>query len=108
MVGEGFSLLEESLSVLNIPMMTKRSFIHAEQVFGKWWWAALEKSMKSAGNEEKSMATNKGNYHQDVSAVMVLMDAGWSKHILIHSYNALSFVGVNFGKESQKLLYLGV
>ena len=107
-VGGGFNSLEESLSVLNIPVMTKRSFIHAEQVIGKWWWTALEESMKSAGKEEKSIAIKKGNYHQDVPAITVIVDAGWSKRTHKHSYNALSCVGVIFGKETQKLLYIGV
>ena len=108
MVGGGFNSLEESLSALNIPVMTKRSFIHAEQVIGKWWWTALEESMKSAGKEEKSIAIKKGNYHQDVPAITVIVDAGWSKRTHKHSYNALSCVGVIFGKETQKLLYIGV
>ena len=58
-VGGGFNSLEESLSVLNIPVMIKRSFIHAEQVIGKWQWTALQESMKSAGKEEKSIAIKK-------------------------------------------------
>jgi len=33
--GSGFNTLEESLSVLNVPVMTKRSFVHTEQVIGK-------------------------------------------------------------------------
>ena len=36
------------------------------------------------------------------------MDAGWNKRSHKHSYNALSCVGVIFGKETQKLLYIGV
>lgn len=36
------------------------------------------------------------------------MDAGWSKRTHKHTYNALSAVGVIFGQETGKLLYLGV
>ena len=46
----------------------------------------------------------KVNYHQDVPAIMVIVDAGWSKCTHKHSHNALSCVGVIFGKETQKLL----
>ena len=35
-VGGGFNSLEESLSVFNIPVMTQRSFVHTEQMIGKW------------------------------------------------------------------------
>ena len=52
--------------------------------------------MKSARKEKKSMAIKKGNYHQDVQAIMVIVDAGWSKCTHKHSYNALSYVGVIF------------
>ena len=56
--GGGFNTLEESLSVLNVPVMTKRSFMHAEQITGKWWWSILEESMKSAGRGERQIAIN--------------------------------------------------
>ena len=49
-VGGGFNSLEESLSIFNIPVMTQRSFVHTEQMIGKWWW---KESMISAGKEEK-------------------------------------------------------
>ena len=107
-VGGGFNSLEESLSVLNIPVMTKRSFIHTEQMIGKWWWTVLEESMISAGKVEKQIAIKKGHYHQNVPAITVIVDGGWSKRTHKHSYNALSCVGVIFGKETQKLLHIGV
>ena len=53
-VGGGFNLLQESLSVLGIPTMTKQFFIiDTERAIGKWWWTALEQSMLAAGKEEK-------------------------------------------------------
>ena len=33
--------------------------------------------MKSAGKEEKSIAIKKGNCHQDVPAIVVIVDAGY-------------------------------
>ena len=56
----GFNSLEESLNIFNIPVMTQRYFVHTEQMIGKWWWKLLEKSMISAGKEEKQIAINKG------------------------------------------------
>ena len=49
----GFNSLEESLSVLGIPFMSKQSFMQTEQQVGQRWWTALQESMKAAGREEK-------------------------------------------------------
>ncbi len=54
--GGGFSSLRESMSVLGIPIMTKRTFIKTERSLGAWWWKALEESMTTAGQEEKPRA----------------------------------------------------
>jgi len=43
-----------------------------------------------------------------VPAITVIVDAGWSKCAHKHSYNALSFVGAIFGKETKKLVFIGV
>jgi len=34
--GGGFNPLEESMSVLGIPVMTKKAFVHTEHIIGKW------------------------------------------------------------------------
>ena len=64
--------------------------------------------MISAGKEEKQIAINKGQYHNNVTAITVIVDGGWSRRTHKHSYNALSCVGVIFRKETRKLLYIGV
>ena len=88
-VGGGFNSLEEFLSVFNIPfVMTQRSFVLTEQMIGKWWWKLLEESMISAGKEENQIAINKGQYHNNVLAITVIVDGGWSKRTHKHSYNA--------------------
>lgn len=107
-VGGGFNSLQESMSVLGVPVMTKQSFIDTERVIGKWWWTALEESMLAAGKEEKQLAIKNGQYHQGIPAITVIIDGGWCKRTHKHSYNALSGVGVIFGKETKKLLYIGV
>ena len=99
--GGGFNTLEESLSVLNVPVMTKQSCMHTEQIIGKWWWSVLEESMKAAGRQERQIAINKQQHHHSVPAITVIVDAGWSKCTHKHSYNALSCVGVIFGKETK-------
>ena len=107
-VGGGFNSLQESLSVLGVPVMTKQSFIDTERTIGKWWWTALEQSMSAAGKEEKQIAIQQRHYHDGIPAITVIVDAGWCKRTHKHSYNALSGVGVTFGKETKKLLYIGV
>ena len=46
----------ETMSVLGVPVMTKKSFIATEKAIGHEWWDALEKSMKEATEEEKRNA----------------------------------------------------
>ena len=97
-VGGGFNTLEETMCILGIPVMTKQSFFRTERAIGKWWWSLLEESMASAGREEKQIAITKGQYHDNIPAITVIVDGGWCKRSHRHSYNALSGVGVIFGK----------
>ena len=107
-VGGGFNSLQESLSVLGIPTMTKQSFIDTESAVGKWWWTVLQQSMLAAGKVEKQIAIKQRHYHDSIPAITVIIDAEWCKQTHKHSYSALSGVGVIFGKETRKLLYIGV
>ena len=53
---------------------------------------------------KKEIAVAKGQY---LFAITVIVDEGWCKQSHKHSYNALSGVGVIFGKETKKLLFIG-
>ena len=106
--GGGFNHLEESMGVLGVPVMSKQSFVNTEQKIGKWWWDQFKDSMQAAGKAERQLAIQENNYHQGVPAITVIVDAGWSKRTHKHTYNALSAVGVIFGKRTGKLLHLGV
>ena len=64
--------------------------------------------MKSAGQEECRLAIERGDYHQGIPAITVITDGGWSKHKHKHPYNAKSGVAIIIGKETGKLLYIGV
>ena len=64
--------------------------------------------MKSAGESEKAIAISQNRYHQGILAITVILDGGWSKHSHKHSYNAKSSVGIVIGKETGKILYMGV
>ena len=58
--------------------------------------------------QETKLAIEKGDYHQGVPAVTVVVDGGWSKRCHRHSYNAKSSVAVLFGQCMKKLLFAGV
>lgn len=106
--GAGHSQLQESMSILGIPVMTKKSFMDTEKVIGEFWKSELKESMADAGREERRIAVEKGSYHEGVPAITVIVDGGWSKRAHKHSYNAKSGVGIIIGKETGKLLYIGV
>ena len=107
-VGGGHSLLEELMSVIGVEIMTKKSFIDTERAIGEAWKRELVQSMADAGREERQLAMERGDYHQGVPAITVVVDGGWSKRSHKHSYNANSGVGIILGKETGKLLFLGV
>ena len=64
--------------------------------------------MKQAGAEEQALAISNNQYHQGVPAITVIVDGGWCKRFHKHSYNAKSGVGIMIGKETGKILYLGI
>ena len=72
------------------------------------WKEKLLQAMAEAGCEEKRIAEEKGSFHEGVPAITVIVDGGWSKRSHKHSYNAKSGVSIIIGKETGKLLYLGV
>lgn len=106
--GGGYSPLQESMATLGVPVMTKKAFIHTESVIGQWWWEMLCESMKKAGEEERQLAVQRGDFHQGVLAITVIVDGGWSKRSHKHSYNAKSGVGIIIGMETKKLLHIAV
>ena len=64
--------------------------------------------MKARGKEEKQFAMEQNSYHQEIPAITVIDDGGWSKHTHKHSYNALSGISVMFGRQTGILLCIGV
>ena len=108
MTGGGHSRLKETMSVLGVPVMTKSTFIQSERSTGEWWHKELEQLMLEAGREEKQLAEERGDYHDGVPAITVIVDGGWSKRSHKHSYNTKSGVAIIIGKETRKLLHIGV
>ena len=106
--GNGHSQLEESMSVLGVPVMTKKSFIDTERKIGEIWTMELQESMAEAGREEKQLAEENGSYHEGVPKITVIVDGGWCKRSHKNSYNAKSGVGIIIGKATGKILYIGI
>ena len=106
--GGGHAPLAEAMSVLGVPVMSKKSFIAIEKEIGSKWWTSLEQNMKEAAEEEKQLAIERCSFHEDVPAITVIVDGGWCKRTHKHSYNAKSGVGIIIGLETGKLLYMGV
>ena len=64
--------------------------------------------MEEAGKREKELAIERGDYHEDIPAITVITNGGWSKKLHCHSYNAKSSVGVIIRLETRKILHLSV
>ena len=106
--GGGHTQLEETMGVSAVPVMTSNSFIATERNIGEAWRVRLQDSMAESGREEKRLAEEWGQYHEGVPAITVIVDGGWSKRSHRHSYNADSGVAIIIGKETGKLLFIGV
>ena len=106
--GGGHSRLNETAAVLNLPGMSKNTFISIEAQIGQAWEAQLTEEIKKAGEQLKKIATEKQDTFEGVPAISVTIDGGWSKRSHKHSYNAKSGVAVVIGNATKKLLYLGV
>ncbi|CAG2204291.1 unnamed protein product [Mytilus edulis] len=106
--GNGPSHLNEILSTLNSPGISQPTFSAIEHDIGKWWSSILDQSMIEAGQEERQIAIEKGDFHNEIPSITVIMDGGWSKRTHKHSYNALGGVAIIIGKRQKKLLHIGV
>ena len=106
--GGGHTQLEETMSIIGVPVMSKTSFVTTERQIGEFWKDELDKFIVEAGAEEKKLAEERGDYHEGIPAITVIIDGGWSKRSHKHSYNANSGVAIILGKEIGKLLHIGV
>lgn len=74
--GGGHSNLEESMSIVGVPVMTNASFVQTERAIGEAWKQELLESMAEAGREEKRLAEQRNEYHEGVPAITVIVDGG--------------------------------
>jgi hypothetical protein len=106
--GGGAAKLNETAATLGMSGISGNSFSAIEREIGVWWSTALQSQMNAAGQEEKKLAVERGDYHEDVPAITVIGDGGWSKRSHKHTYNASGGVAVIIGHATKKVLYVGV
>lgn len=106
--GGGASHLQQVMASIGTPSMSKTTFTATERFVTEEIKSLLAKSMVAAGKEEKEFAIKNNSYFQDVPAITVIGDGGWSKRSHKHSYNAKSGVAVIIGQHTKKLLFLGI
>ena len=106
--GGGAEHLEKQLACLQIPSITKVTFIQLERHLGTVFEQLVNDNLLAAGKEEIDLAIANSKYHNGMPAITVVVDGGWSKRSHKHSYNAKSDVGVIFGAATKKLLFIGV
>ena len=106
--GGGYSRLQETMSIFDVPVMAPKNFINAERRIGLWWQQQLQEVMAEAGREENRFAEERNDFHEGVPTITVVVDGGWSKCSHRHSYNAKSGVGIIIGQATGKLLHIGI
>ena len=106
--GGGASHLLQVMASVGSPSMSKTTFTATERYITEELKSMLAQSILEAGREEREHAISQNDYFQDIPAITVIEDGGWSKRSHKHSYNAKSGVAVIIGHHTKKLLFLGV
>jgi hypothetical protein len=66
--GNGPSHLNEFMATLNSPGLSQPSFSAIETDIGKWWQDVLLADILAAGQEERRLAIERKDYHEEVPA----------------------------------------
>lgn len=106
--GGGQKPLNEIMAAINVPGISKKTFTRIENQIGASWEKILADEMIKAGKEERMLSLQRNDLVNGYPAITVIIDGGWSKRSHKHSYNAKSGVAIIIGKETKKLLYMGV
>nr|XP_018910970.1 PREDICTED: uncharacterized protein LOC109039769 [Bemisia tabaci] len=107
-IGKGHDHLAELLVFLSIPPLSYDAFRTHEDEVAEVFFDALEEDMMEAGKAERDISIRKGRFLEGMPVVTVIGDGGWSHRSYGHKYNAKSGVAVIIGKNTKRLLYIGV
>ena len=105
MSGGGNTTLTKALAFTGVPVMMRLPLITAEKKTAEWWSMLFEATMKSAGEEHRTLAISQNRHHQGVPSIAIILDGGWCKRKYKHTYNAISGMGTIIGK---KTLFFGI
>ena len=75
----GAKHLEEQLACIQVPVLSKVSFILLECTLGRVFAQLVEDNLFAAGKEERSLTLAQGAFHNRVPTITVVVDGGWSK-----------------------------
>lgn len=90
-IGAGYSSLEEFLSALNIPCMSKNTYATEHRIISNAWEQCASTEMKRAIEKEKEMAVERGDIDAEgIPLLTVIVDGTWSKRSYKSNYTALS------------------
>ena len=83
--GEGHTQLEETMSIMGAPVMSKTSFVTTERQIGEFWKDELDKFIVEAGAEEKKLAEERGDYHEGAWSSLLTVCWRWRQFSLSNS-----------------------
>ncbi|CAK1600160.1 unnamed protein product [Parnassius mnemosyne] len=96
-------------SLMDIPTKSANKFRRDEKKLGSVWFEHLTEEIKTAGEQERSIAIQKGHVSSDgVPFIIVYVDGGRLKRSYGHNFDSSSGMACIIGKETKKCLYLGV
>ena len=98
--GGGHSQLQKTMSVLDVLVIMKSSFIWSEHDIGEWWREELQESMIAARKEENWLTEERGEYHEGVSAISVTVADNFSLYLYVLVHLLTTFRGKYQPKET--------
>ena len=106
--GIGFAQLQELCAAMTIPCMSEKIYIkHRESLVDELLKPA-QMEMQAAGNAEKELAINRGDIHDGIPYISVVLDGSWMKRSYGTTYDSLSGVGAIIGYHTGKVLFVGI
>lgn len=100
LVGSGFYGMEELFGVLDVPIMCSTTYKAKQKTVGKDIIQVSQKSMFEAVEEEKRIATERGEVDSDgTPLITVIADGVWNKRSYKANFSSLSGTKMRNQKE---------
>ncbi|CAH2088516.1 unnamed protein product [Euphydryas editha] len=102
-----------AVAAINLPSLTENTFVcmvvHNHKVIGKHWEKVAVMNMEEAAKQEKELAIAHGKVTKEgYGEIDVIVDGCWSKRSYKKNYSALSGAAAILGKNTGKIIYLGI